>query len=63
MYSMIIHVSPATAGAKAVVKKASPATLFAPKALPALKPNQPNHKRAAPRAVSITLIGFMAIFG
>ena len=57
---MSIQVKAATAGARAVVKKAKPAIEFAPNADPPLNPNQPNHNKAAPKAVSITLIGFIA---
>src|SRR5210317_916102 len=43
-----------------VTRKAEPATPSAANWLPALKPNQPNHNRAAPRAVKATLDGNMA---
>src|SRR5215213_209157 len=45
------------AGASMVVVKASAAIGFAPRALPALKPNHPNHSRPAPRSVKGTLCG------
>ena len=48
-------------GANAVVKNAKPAIEFAPNADPPLNPNQPNHSKAAPNAVSIILIGFIAV--
>src|SRR5687768_9510377 len=45
------HASPAAAAAKCVLQKALTAVALASKALPALKPNQPTHSRAAPRNV------------
>ncbi len=43
-----------------VVMKASAAVPFAARALPALKPNQPNHSRAAPSSTKGTLCGIAA---
>ena len=43
--------------AQTVLTNASAATPSAAKALPALKPNQPNHRSAAPRAMKGTLWG------
>src|SRR6476469_2939441 len=42
-----------------VLMNATPARLLAPSADPALKPNQPNHSRPAPRRTNGTLCGRM----
>ena len=46
---MIPHVSAAAAAAVLVTRKALTASASAAKPDPALKPNQPNHRSAAPR--------------
>src|SRR5438477_4288518 len=51
----IIHVRAAAAAAVLVTTKALAANGLAANALPALKPNQPNHKRAAPSRIKGTL--------
>lgn len=48
------------AGASMVFAKARAAEALAARALPPLKPNQPNQRRAAPRRVKGTLWGRMA---
>src|ERR1041384_5291142 len=45
------------AGANMVVTNARPAIGLAASALPALKPNQPNHRTPAPSSTSGTLCG------
>ncbi len=47
----------AAAAAVFVLTNAATADLLAARALPALKPNQPNHSRAVPRAVMVRLCG------
>ena len=54
---MVTQVRAAIAAAVLVVTKATAATPLAASALPALKPNQPNHRRAAPRTVIVTSCG------
>src|SRR3954470_5608075 len=54
-HSANIQPSVAAAAAKCVATKALAAPAPAPKALPALKPNQPTHKRAAPITLMTTL--------
>src|ERR1019366_10570766 len=49
--------SPAVAAATCVITKALDARAPAPKALPALKPNHPNHKIPAPRTAKGRLCG------
>src|SRR5512146_185610 len=51
------HVTPATAPAMWVTANALPARPEAFKALPALKPNQPNHSRPAPNTAYGRLCG------
>ena len=64
--SRIDHIVSVAAGASIVVTKASDALLNMPlalpaaMALPALKPNQPNHRRPAPSSTNGTLCGRMA---
>src|SRR3954467_13110673 len=48
IHSRKVHESTAHAGARNVFMNASAAEAFAPGAEPALKPNQPNHRRDAP---------------
>jgi uncharacterized protein (UPF0147 family) len=60
LHSVNIQDSAAAAAEVLVTKKAEPAIPSAASALPALNPNQPNHSRAAPRAVSAMLEGNMA---
>src|SRR3989344_6289512 len=50
-HSRKAQLKPAAAAAVFVVTKALAAKPFAAKALPALKPNQPNHNNAAPKTV------------
>src|SRR5437762_1910807 len=52
-HSVNIQPSAAAAAAVLVARNALAATPFASSALPALKPNQPNHRSAAP----VTVIG------
>src|SRR3954454_10318589 len=56
-HSLNIHASAAAAAAVLVERNAVTASSFAPSALPALKPNQPNHKRPAPITVMGRLCG------
>src|SRR5258708_7491614 len=53
----------ADAAAKCVATKALVARLPAPRALPALNPNQPTQSRQAPMKLSTTLCGGMACLG
>src|SRR6188472_3821858 len=55
--SISVQTTSVAAGASMVVTKARPAIGLAASALPALKPNQPNHRRPAPSSVSGTLCG------
>src|SRR5262245_14965595 len=55
--SRMVHTSRVAAGASIVVTKARPAIGLAARALPALKPNHPNHSRPAPRSTNGTLCG------
>src|SRR6186997_1670939 len=57
---IVTHVIAAIAAAVFVVTKAVAARPFAPRADPALKPNQPNHSRPAPRTVIGTSCGSVA---
>src|SRR5215475_3708649 len=59
LHSVNIHASAAAAVAVLVVVKACAARPLAASALPALKPNQPNHRRLAPITVSGRLCGGM----
>src|SRR6476620_11208355 len=52
-----VHTTSVAAGASIVVTKARPAIGLAASALPALKPNHPNHRRPAPSNVNGTLCG------
>ncbi len=52
----VIQVSVAIAAAVLVVTKALTARPFAPSALPALKPNQPNHSSPAPSTVIVDVM-------
>ena len=53
----------AAAVAKWVLTKALVASGLAPRALPALKPNQPTHSRQAPMKLSTSECGGMAVCG
>src|SRR3989338_4335384 len=55
--SRTLHATSVAAGASIVVTNARPAMLLAARALPALKPNQPNHSRPDPRSTNGTLCG------
>ena len=55
----MVHVSPAAAVARKVFVNASAASPFAASALPALNPNHPNQRRAAPSTTSGTFSGSM----
>ena len=57
MRSVSIQESTPAALAATVFSSASPATPSAANSLPALNPNQPNHRSAAPRATNGTLWG------
>jgi hypothetical protein len=59
IFSVIIQPSIAAAVATVVLTQARPAVPSAVPAEPALKPNQPNHSRAAPSITSGRLWGFM----
>src|SRR5437667_10817618 len=59
LHSVNIHPSAAAAVAVLVTTKALVASAPALSALPALKPNQPNHRRAAPVTVRGRLCGGM----
>src|SRR5688500_10334104 len=52
-----VHTTSVPAGASIVVENARPAMPLAASALPALKPNQPNHSRPAPSNTNGTLCG------
>src|SRR5262249_53016069 len=60
LHSVNIHPSAAAADAVFVVVNAEAASPFAASALPALKPNQPNQRRLAPRTVIGRLCGGIA---
>ena len=53
--SSSVHTTSVAAGASIVFTKARLAMPFAASALPALKPNQPNHSRPAPSSTNGTL--------
>src|SRR5688500_9379566 len=53
----VIQVSVAIAAAELVVTNALTASAPEPSALPALKPNQPNHSSAVPSTVIVALCG------
>src|SRR5262245_25125135 len=52
-----VHATSVAAGANIVVTNASPAMGLAARALPELKPNQPNQRRPAPSRTNGTLCG------
>src|SRR4029453_8198945 len=52
-----VHTTSVAAGASIVFTNANEASSPAPRALPALKPNQPNHRRPEPSSTSGTLCG------
>ena len=54
---MTSQASIAAAGAAKVLTQASPASSLAPRAEPALKPNQPNHSNPAPSITKVRLCG------
>ncbi len=58
-----VHTTSVAAGASIVVTNASPAMPLADRALPALKPNQPNQSRPAPSSVNGTLCGSSEVDG
>ena len=58
--SRSVQTTSVPAGASIVFTNASAAMPFAASALPALKPNQPNHRSPAPRRVNGTLWGRIA---
>src|SRR5215467_14008674 len=60
IHSTAIHASAAAALAKWVATNALLARLFAARALPALKPNQPTQSKQAPIKLSVKLCGFIA---
>src|SRR4051812_27529734 len=57
MASRNVHTTSVAAGASIVVTNASPAIGLAARALPALKPNHPNHRSPAPSSTNGTLCG------
>src|SRR6478735_5393483 len=57
MMSRIVHTTSVPAGASIVVTNARPAIGLAARALPELKPNQPNQSRPAPSSTNGTLWG------
>src|SRR5258705_4832657 len=59
IHSAPIHPRAAAAAAKCVATNALVARPEAPRALPALKPNQPTHSRQAPIKLSVKLCGFI----
>src|SRR5262245_41196621 len=58
--SSSVHDASVAAGASSVLVNARVAVVPADSALPALKPNQPNHNRPAPSIVKGTLCGRIA---
>src|SRR6185436_12700679 len=58
--SISVQAASVAAGASSVFVNASVAVVPADSALPALKPNQPNHNRPAPSMVKGTLCGRIA---
>ena len=58
--SRSVQTTSVPAGASMVLTKARLAMPFAASALPALKPNQPNHSRPAPSSTNGTLCGRIA---
>src|SRR5579872_307327 len=63
IHSAAAHPIAAVAAAKCVATNALLARLPEPKALPALKPNQPTQSRQAPMKLSTTLCGGMGSLG
>src|SRR5579872_3342634 len=63
IHSAALQLSAAAAVAKCVAIKALVANAFDASALPALKPNQPTHKRHAPTKLSVKLCGVIGCFG
>ena len=61
-FSTRSHANTAAAVAPIVLRRAKPAVPFDAIADPALKPNQPNHKRPAPSITSGRLCGRIGIF-
>jgi hypothetical protein len=62
-HSATIQLRPAAAAAACVAVKAEAACGLLPRALPPLKPNQPNQSRPAPSSVRTMLLGCMACSG
>src|SRR6185295_19877824 len=62
-HSATAHEKPAAAAAKCVAAKAEVARPPAATALPALKPNQPTHRRPAPVMLRMTLCGGIGCCG
>src|SRR5512142_627388 len=58
--SRSVQTTSVPAGASIVLVNASAADALAPSALPALNPNQPNHRSPAPSSVNGTLWGRIA---
>ncbi len=63
IHSTAIHASVAAAAPKWVATNALVARPLAASALPALKPNQPTHSKAAPIVLITRLCGFIALLG
>src|SRR5258707_7509603 len=63
IHSAALQLSAAAAAAKCVAANALVASGLEASALPALKPNQPTHKRHAPIKLSTKLCGGMGCFG
>src|SRR5258708_36775709 len=59
-HSATIQLNAAAAAATCEAARAAPAWPLLAKALPPLKPNQPNHRRPAPVSVSTMLLGCTA---
>src|SRR2546423_15415282 len=62
-HSAIVQLSAAAAAAICEAPSAADARPLLPRALPPLKPNQPNHSKPAPISVSTMLLGCMACSG
>src|SRR5205807_7909988 len=62
-HSAIIQLRAAAAAAICEAPSAADARPLLARALPPLKPNQPNHNRPAPMSVSTMLLGCMACSG
>src|SRR6516165_2752171 len=62
-HSAAHHPITAAAAPKCVATKALVARLPEPRALPALKPNQPTHNKQAPMKLNTTLWGGIGVLG